>query len=100
MSVGAGMYSITASSIAWTPLFLNAEPHIIGTISLAIVRRRRPALISSTDNSPPSRYLFINSSLASAAFSIIFSRHSWASGSSSAGISRMSNFIPCVDSSQ
>ena len=100
MSVGAGMYSITASSIAWTPLFLKAEPHSIGTISLAIVRRRRPRLISSTVSSPPSRYLFISSSLASAALSIIFSRHSCASARCSAGISRMSYFMPCVDSSQ
>jgi hypothetical protein len=28
-----GINSITASNIACTPLFLNAEPHIIGTIS-------------------------------------------------------------------
>src|SRR5204863_95283 len=42
ISVGAGMKSITASSIACTPLFLNAEPQSIGTISLAIVRVRSP----------------------------------------------------------
>ena len=100
ISVGAGMNSMTASSIAWTPLFLNAEPHSIGTISLAIVRSRNPALISSTVSSPPSRYLFISASLASAALSIIFSRHSLASPTSSAGISRVSYFIPCVESSQ
>ena len=100
MSVGAGMNSITASSIACTPLFLNADPHIIGTISLAIVRWRSPALISSTVSSPPSRYLFISSSLASAAFSIIFSRHSCAVARCSAGMSRISYFMPCVLSSQ
>jgi hypothetical protein len=47
MSVGAGMYSITASSIACTPLFLNALPQSIGTISLWIVRLRSDRLISS-----------------------------------------------------
>ena len=100
MSVGAGMYSMTASSIAWTPLFLNAEPQSIGTISLAIVRWRRPAFTSSSESSPPSRYLFISSSLASAALSTIFSRHSLAVSRSSAGISRVSYFMPWVDSSQ
>jgi hypothetical protein len=79
---------------------LNAEPHIIGTISLAIVRWRRPALISSGDRSPVSRYLFISSSFASAALSNIFSRHSLAVASRSAGIGRMSYFIPCDFSSQ
>ena len=44
MSIGAGMKSITASSIACTPLFLNAEPHSIGTISLAIVRSAQAVL--------------------------------------------------------
>ena len=100
MSVGAGMKSITASSIACTPLFLNAEPQSIGTISLAIVRRRRPCLISSAESSPLSRYLFISSSLASAALSTIFSRHSFAVSTRPAGISRVSYFIPCVESSQ
>ena len=41
-STGAGMYSITASSSACTPLFLNAEPHIVTTISPVSVRARRP----------------------------------------------------------
>src|SRR5437899_1090341 len=100
ISVGAGMKSITASSIACTPLFLNAEPQSIGTISLAIVRVRSPSLISSTESSPPSRYLFISVSLASAAFSTIFSRHSLAESRSPAGISRRSNFLPCDASSQ
>ena len=91
---------MTASSIACTPLFLNAEPHSIGTISPAIVRSRRPDLISSTESSPSSRYLFISSSFASAALSTIFSRHSFAMSTRSAGMSRSSNFIPCVASSQ
>ncbi len=73
-SVGAGRYSTTASSMACTPLFLNAEPHSAGTISLARVRMRSPCLISSSVSSPPSRYLSMSSSLASAAASIICSR--------------------------
>ena len=81
-------------------MFLNAEPHIIGTISLAIVRVRSPSLISASDSSPEPRYLSISASLASAALSTIFSRHSFAFSTSSAGISRRSNFMPCVESSQ
>ena len=71
---------MTASSIACTPLFLNAEPHSIGTISFAIVRSAQ-ALLDLLDRTGrrPSRYLFISSSLASAALSTIFSRHSFAS---------------------
>ena len=37
-SIGDGMKSMTASSSACTPLFLNAEPHIATTISLDSVR--------------------------------------------------------------
>ena len=55
MSTGDGRYSITASSIACTPLFLNAEPHSIGTISLAIVRWRRPFLIGPRARDRPPR---------------------------------------------
>ncbi len=99
-SAGDGMYSMTASSIAWTPLFLNAEPHSMMQISTRIERSRRPALISSTVSSPVSRYLCISVSLASAAASTSFSRHSLHSSSMSAGISRYSNFMPSVLSSQ
>ena len=63
MSTGDGMKSITASSMRCTPLFLNAVPHSIGWISLAIVRVAQAALISSSVSSPASRYLFISSSL-------------------------------------
>ena len=44
MSIGDGMYSMTASSMRCTPLFLNAEPHSIGWISPAMVRVRMPSL--------------------------------------------------------
>jgi hypothetical protein len=72
----------------------------MGTISLLIVRTRRPFFSSSTESSPDSRYLFMSSSLASAAASTIFSRHSFASAASSSGTGRRSNFIPWVASSQ
>ncbi len=86
--MGAGMSSTTLSSIACTPLFLKAEPHIIGTISEAMVRVRSPNKMSDSDNSPSSRYLFIKSSLASAAASTILERHLSQSAFKSAGISR------------
>ena len=87
MSIGDGMKSMTASSMRCTPLFLKAVPHSIGWISVAIVRVRMPSLISSSVSSPDSRYLFISSSLASAAASTMFSRHLSASALRSAGIS-------------
>ena len=88
MSTGDGMNSMTASSMRCTPLFLKAVPHSIGWISVAIVRVRMPSLISASVSSPDSRYLFISSSLDSAAASTMFSRHFCASATSSAGISR------------
>ena len=57
-------------------------------------------MISASVSSPDSRYLFISSSLASAAASTMFSRHFCASASRSAGISWYSNFMPCEASSQ
>ncbi|VCQ35218.1 Uncharacterised protein [Burkholderia pseudomallei] len=87
MSTGDGRKSITASSMRCTPLFLNAVPHSIGWISHAIVRSRSALTMSASGRSPSSRYLFIRSSLASAAASTIFSRHSWQVSASSAGMS-------------
>ena len=98
--MGEGMKSITPSSMRCTPLFLKAVPQNMGWISAAMVRVRMPSLISSSDRSPDSRYLFIRSSLASAAASTMFSRHFWASASRSAGMSWNSNFMPCEASSQ
>ena len=72
MSVGAGSNSTTASNMRCTPLFLNAEPHNIGWISPDRVRSRNAATISSSVSSSPPKYLSINSSLASAAASIMY----------------------------
>jgi hypothetical protein len=95
MSVGEGMYSMTASSMRCTPLFLKAVPHSIGWISPAMVRVRMAALISSSVRSLPSRYLFISSSLASAAASTIFLAPFLGDvPAGSAGISSYLNFMP------
>ena len=84
-----------------TPLFLKAVPHSIGWISAAIVRVRMPSLISASDSSPASRYLFISSSLASAAASTMFSRHFLRLGLEFGRDRRWySNFMPWEASSQ
>ena len=93
-SEGEGINSITESSMACTPLFLKAEPHSMGTISLLIVLILKPFLISSSDKSPDSKYLFIKSSFASAADSSILSRHFWHSTFNSSLISLYSKVTP------
>ena len=93
-SLGAGKKSTTASSMVCTPLFLNADPQRQGTISLLNVLSLIPIFMSSSDKSPSSRYLSINSSLASAADSTIFSRHSSARPLRSSGISSSVKVVP------
>ena len=85
---------MTASSIAWTPLFLNAVPHSAGMISHFSVRSRIPKMISSSESSPSLRYLSISSSDASAAASTMNARAVVHSSSRFAGISAYSNFVP------
>ena len=51
---------MTASSMGWTPLFLNAVPHMTGLISPARVSLRMAPLISATVSSSPSRYFSIS----------------------------------------
>ena len=64
MSIGDGMYSMTASSSACTPLFLNAVPHMHGH-DLVRERARAQALRDlGLGQLPVSRYLFISSSFA------------------------------------
>ena len=99
-SFGAGRKSTTASNIVCTPLFLKADPHRQGTISFAKVLILIPALISSSDSSPSSKYLSISSSFASAADSTIFSRHSLAKSESSSGISSSLKVVPISSPSQ
>ena len=100
MSTGDGRKSITASSMRCTPLFLKAVPHSIGWISQAMVRSRSALTISARVSSSPPRYFSISASLASAADSTIFSRHSLQVATSSAGMSVYSNFTPWLASSQ
>ena len=71
---------------------IGAEDKFEGVVDL--VRMRSPFLISSGESAPPSRYLFISSSFASAAASTIFSCHSAETSASSAGMSRNSNLVP------
>ncbi|MNM92465.1 hypothetical protein D3C81_1048020 [compost metagenome] len=54
-SSGDGRYSMTASSIACTPLFLKALPHSMGTISLRMVRARKACFSSASVNVSPFR---------------------------------------------
>ncbi|MNY39287.1 hypothetical protein D3C86_1739640 [compost metagenome] len=86
-STGEGRYSITASSMACTPRFLKALPASIGTISLRMVRARRPCLISASVKASPFRYLSSSSGEPSAAASTMWSCHFCASSFKSAGIS-------------
>ena len=46
---------MTASSMGWTPLFLNAEPVTTGLTWPAMVALRMAALIVSTEISSPPR---------------------------------------------
>ena len=87
LSKGEGKKWITASSIAWTPLFLKAEPQITGTISLLRVLILKPFIISLLSSSPSSKYLFKRSSDASAATSIIASLYFSHVALNSSGIS-------------
>ena len=79
ISIGDGMNSMTASSSACTPLFLNAVPHMHSTMSFLSARALRPRLISSSLSAPPPRYLSVSASSPSAAASIILARYSSAS---------------------
>ncbi len=87
MSTGLGRKSTIASSIGWTPLFLNALPHSTGVIALAMVARRIAATSCSSVGSVPSRYSSIMSSSFSAMHSSMLSRHSLAASMWSTGMS-------------
>ncbi|MNL38287.1 hypothetical protein D3C87_1604870 [compost metagenome] len=85
---------MTPSSMSWTPLFLNAEPQVAGTMRLAMVPLRRPSMISSSLSSPVSRYLLSSSSSPSAAASTICPRYMVHSSSKSAGTSTSWMSVP------
>ena len=94
MSTGLGRKSTIASSIGWTPLFLNALPHRTGVTPPAMVARRIAAMSCSTSGSVPSRYSSIISSSFSEMVSISRSRHSRAASRWSSGIATMSYLSP------
>ena len=100
MSSGLGRKSMTASSIGWTPLFLNAEPHRIGTKSNARVPLRMARLTSSSVTSSPARYFSISSSSLVAMVSSSASRYSSACSTMSAGMSTSSHLAPSSSSCQ
>ena len=87
LSSGDGKKCTTESNMACTPLFLKADPHITGTISLVRVRILMPSMISSFERLPSSKYLLRSSSEASAAASSIASLYSSQVVRSSSGIS-------------
>ena len=82
-----------ASSNDWIPLFLNAVPHVTGTIMLAIVAFLRAPLISSSPKN-----FSINSSLVSTTDSNMNCLASSAFSTNSALISFTSNFCPLSES--
>src|SRR4029450_6985676 len=69
-SSGDGRKCTIASSMGWTPLFLNADPHRTGVSLLVMVARRIPAMICPSVGSWPSRYISMISSSASASVSV------------------------------
>ena len=94
ISSGDGIKSTIAFNSSCTPLFLYEDPHVTGTISLAIVPFLNAFLISSSDGSSPSKYFIINSSSCSHAASIIAVLHFFASSTISSGISVSSISFP------
>ena len=94
-SKGEGKISITISSIVCTPLFLKAEPHIIGTTLPEIVASLSASNISlSVKEFSSSKYFSSKLSSNSATASNNFERYSLASSNTSLGISTSLNVIP------
>ena len=93
-SVGEGRKSITASNTLCTPLFLNADPHKVGTKALSRHPFFKASLISSGDISSPSKYFSINASSKLATSSTKKFLHLSASAFNSSGISMNSNSAP------
>ena len=95
ISIGDGRISITMSSIACTPLFLNAEPHIIGTTFPDIVAALKAFKISrSVKEFSSSKNFSIKDSSNSATASNNSLLNCLASSITSAGISISWNVIP------
>ena len=101
VSNGEGKNAQTQSSKVCTPLFLNEDPHSIGTTAICTVALRRALKTSSSvivEGS--SKYFSIKASSNSATFSSILSLHSLASSTKLAGISSTVQSAPIVSSCQ
>lgn len=98
-SIGDGSSCTTPSSMACTPLFLNAEPQYIGTMSVAVVRTRRASMISaSVSSSPP---VLFHQLFAGFSRSLDHESARLFGGVLHVGQDfRYSNFMPCEASSQ
>src|SRR5690606_3516807 len=90
-----GNSSITKSSIVCTPLFLNDEPHTIGTNALSNTALRKASKISrSVNESGSSKNFSIKDSSYPATASNNFSRYSATSSAISSGIGTSVKVIP------
>ena len=88
LSSGDGRYLITASKRNCTPLFLNDEPQVTGTIAISIVAFLMAAIISSgVIESGSSKNFSISASSYSAAASISLPLHSSHSATIFSGMS-------------
>src|SRR5690606_16445245 len=95
LSSGEGNSSITKSSIVCTPLFLNDEPHTIGTNALSNTAARRAFNISrSVKEFGSSKNFSIKDSSYDATASNNFSRYSATSSNISSGIGTSVKVIP------
>ena len=88
LSIGLGINSITKSSMVCTPLFLNDEPHTIGTIDISKVAALSAVKISFSviDEGSSKNFSMIASSYSETA-SKRFSLQVVASSNMSSGIS-------------
>src|SRR5881296_3577093 len=99
MSSGDGRKSTTASSSAWTPLFLKAAPASTGTTLPEMVALRSTVRISSSDSSCSSRYLCRMASSCSTIASSRWWRISLTLSFNAAGTGPSTYFLPSESSS-
>ena len=100
-SAGDGMYSMTASSIACTPLFLKAEPHCTRQISVRMRARAQPRL-DLLDGELAVLEVLVHQLVVGLGRGLdqLLAPLRALGSSISAGTSRYSNFMPSVESSQ
>ena len=91
---------MTASSSAWTPLFLKLAPQSTGTMKPPTVAERIAWRISSQVSSSPPRYFSMSDSSCATAASITSWRACSTASLNSAGTSRTSKVLPRLSSSK